>query len=152
MVTLTGTQTDFLDALSDLIELDYDAVEAYDAAIDRLINREFKNKLIEFKEDHQRHVEELTEILNHYGKSPPTGPSTKQWLTKGKVILATLIGDETILRAMNSNEVDTNTAYERIFNREDKLPDTDKILRRGWEDEKRHKRWFEDHLEDKHPA
>jgi hypothetical protein len=33
MVTFTGTQSSFLDAISDLIELDYDAVEAYEAAI-----------------------------------------------------------------------------------------------------------------------
>lgn len=149
MVTFTGIQANFLDALNDLTELDYDAVEAYDAAINRLVNREFKNKLIEFKEDHQRHVEELSEFLSQHGKTPPTGPSTKQWLIKGKVVLANLIGDETILRAMNSNEVDTNTAYERIYNREDKLPDAEKILRRGWEDEKRHKQWFEEHLEGK---
>ncbi len=147
MVTFTGTQAEFLDALSDLIELDYDAVEAYDAAINRIVNRDYKNKLIEFKEDHQRHVEELSEILTHHGKQPPTGPSTKQWVTKGKVVMADLIGDETILRAINSNEVDTNTAYERIYHREDKHPDTEKILRRGLEDERRHKRWLEETLE-----
>ena len=38
--------------------------------------------------------------------------SAKSYLTQGKVILANLIGDLTILRAMRSNEIDTNTAYE----------------------------------------
>jgi rubrerythrin len=121
----------------------------YEAAINRIVNRDYKDKLSEFKEDHQRHCEELSEFLSHHGKQPPTGPSAKQWLTKGKVLLANLIGDETILRAMVDNEMDTNTAYERIYNRDDKLPETEKTLRRGLDDERRHRRWLEETLEGK---
>ncbi|HXF90403.1 MAG TPA: ferritin-like domain-containing protein [Candidatus Nitrosotenuis sp.] len=146
MVTFTGTQSNFLDALKDLIELDYDAVEAYDAAITRLINREYKNKFIEFREDHQRHIEELSEFITKSGEMPPTGPSAKQWLPKGKVVIGSLIGDEVLLRAMNSNEVDTNTAYERLNERMDKLPGSEGVLRRGLEDERRHKLWLENIL------
>ena len=63
MVTLVGIQTEFEDALKDLIELDYDAVEAYDAAINRLENQDFKEKLNIFKADHEWHIQELSSIL-----------------------------------------------------------------------------------------
>jgi rubrerythrin len=147
MVTMTGTQTYFQDALKDLVELDYDAVEAYDAAIDRLENEKYKEKLTEFKQDHSRHIRELSEILRKHGDAPPTSPSAKQWLTKGKVIIANLVGDTTILRAMLSNEEDTNTAYDRIDQRTDKWPDAAPIIQRGREDEHKHKSWLEKTLE-----
>lgn len=42
MVTLVGMQDDFGTTLKDLVELEYDAVEAYEAAINRLDNKEYK--------------------------------------------------------------------------------------------------------------
>ncbi len=63
MVTLVGMQANFEDALKDLIELDYDAVEAYDAAVNRLEDQELKEKLNIFKADHEWHIQELTNVL-----------------------------------------------------------------------------------------
>lgn len=149
MVTLVGTQTDFADVLKDLVELDYDAVEAYQAAINRINNHTYKLKLAEFKADHERHIKELTDVLINHGERLPKGPSIgKQWLTKGKVVIATLMGDDAILLAMKSNEGDTNTAYERVNSREDKWPDSRDIIKRGLDDERRHKAWLESYSED----
>ena len=36
MTTLVGTQTKFVKAVRELVELDFDALEAYNAAINRL--------------------------------------------------------------------------------------------------------------------
>lgn len=144
MVTLVGMQANFEDAIKDLIELDYDAVEAYDAAINRLKNQEYKEKLNIFKADHEWHIQEFTTVLKKRNIQPPSGPSIgKQWLAKGKVVLADLIGDNVILRAMISNEIDTNAAYERMSLREDMWPETKDLIKRGLEDEKRHKKWLE---------
>ena len=46
-------------------------------------------------------------------------------LTKGKVVLGGLIGDNAVLQAMKTNEDDTNTAYERALG-----------------DERRHRDWM----------
>jgi rubrerythrin len=144
MVTFVGTQDDFGTALVELIELDFDAVAAYTAAIDRLTNEEYKQKLREFRDDHERHIRELSAVLLAHNQKAPTGPDhTKQWLSKGKVIIAELMGDQAILAAMRSNEVDTNTAYERIVGHKNKWPDSDDIVRRGLQDEKRHKTWLD---------
>src|SRR5690606_1429347 len=104
-------------------------------------------KLKEFKEDHSRHIRELSELLRNHGEEPPTSSSAKKWLTKGKVIIANLVGDITILRAMLSNEEDTNTAYDRIDQRADKWPDATSIIQRGRDDEHNHKSWLESTLE-----
>ena len=41
MVTFTGTQHELTEAIIDLILLEYDAVEAYKAAVERLENKTF---------------------------------------------------------------------------------------------------------------
>lgn len=144
MVTLVGTQANFEDVLKELIELDYDAVEAYEAAINRLESLEYKETMQLFKADHERHIQELSSILKQHNVEPPIEASLgKQWLTKGKVILANLLGDTTILKAMVSNEIDTNTAYEKVLAHENIWPDSIEIIKKGLEDEKRHKAWLE---------
>ena len=143
MATFVGTQSNFVKALKELIELDYDAVEAYQTAINRLSNITYIEKLESFKADHQRHITELSILLKKHNEDGPTGPSlTKQWLTKGKVVLANLMGEHVILSAMRSNEADTNTAYERMQNYPDMWQDAIEVLKRGLEDERRHKAWF----------
>jgi rubrerythrin len=143
MTTLVGTQKEFVDALYELCELDYDAVDAYQAAIERLDDTTYRNKLMEFKQDHERHIRDISHILRKHNVKAPEGSSAKRLLTQGKVVLANLLGDETILRAMLSNEIDTNTAYERLNNRTDEWEDAKEILARGLEDEKKHKAWLE---------
>lgn len=143
MITLVGMQDDFNDAVKELIELDYDAVEAYETAINRLESKRYKDILSEFKADHERHIKELSTVLKKHKQEFPTGPdASKQWLAKGKVVLATLVGDDAILAAMSSNEDDTNIAYERMNERSDKWEDAVDVLERGLKDEKRHKAWL----------
>jgi len=66
----------------------------------------------------------------------------KALLTKGKVVIAGLMGDEAILQAMRTNEADTNTAYERAVNFKGLQANTRDVLQRGLEDERRHCEWI----------
>lgn len=141
--TSIGKEDEFEIAVQNLVELDYDAIEAYNTAINKLENKEFKSKLEEFKKDHERHVKELSDLLKKHNIKVPEGPDLKQWLTKGKVIIGNLLGDKAILSAMISNEIDTNAAYENINNREDIWEDAKEILKRGLKDEKSHKAWLD---------
>jgi rubrerythrin len=144
MTTFVGTQTNFIDAIKALVELEYDAKEAYEEAISHLKNDEYKRKLIDFKQDHERHIRELAAALSRHGEDVPQGPDAKKWLTKGKVFLANVVGDKAILFAMKSNEIDTNTAYETIKAREDKWDDIAEIIDNNLLDEKRHKQWLDE--------
>jgi uncharacterized protein (TIGR02284 family) len=142
MVTTVGTESTLEDLLKDLIALDYDAAGAYQAAIDRLENVRFKQKLTAFKGDHLRHFDELSDILSGMGRTPPKGGGVKSFLTKGKVVIAGLMGDKAILEAMRTNEADTNTAYERAVNYDGLPPTCRNVLERGLEDERRHCEWI----------
>jgi uncharacterized protein (TIGR02284 family) len=146
MVTMVGTEADFLNLLGDLASLDYDAIAAYDSAISRIDSPQFKQQLQQFREDHQRHTVELGSIISQLGGAPPSGAGAKSMLTQGKVVLGSLIGDKAILVAMNSNEDDTNTAYERAVNHKARHASTEEVLRRGLADERRHRAWMEEVL------
>jgi hypothetical protein len=68
----------------------------------------------------------------------------KQLLTTGKVALAGIMGDTATLRAMNSNEEDTVSAYKRASQRVEAPGDALQILRTAYEDEIRRRAWMQE--------
>ena len=145
MTALTNKQNDFLNETQALLELEYATREAYEEAIKKINNDDYKTKLNEFCQDHAHHIMELSKLLQNRNEPSATKPSTvKSFITKGKVVLGEMIGDQTILAAMTSNEVDTNIAYERINARHDRWDDAKAILKQGLKDEKKHKKWFDE--------
>jgi rubrerythrin len=143
MVTHVGTEADVDDLVEDLIKLDFAAIEAYDAAIKRLSNEEYKRKLDEFRDDHQEHTRVLGAWMRDQGRDPPDSGGAKQLLTSGKVVIAGLAGDKQILKAMKTNEDDTNTAYERAVNHEDVDEELRMVFEKNLSDERRHRAWIE---------
>lgn len=146
MATFAGNQPDLGDMLHSLIELDFDAIEAYQTAIDRVDDAQVRVALEDFRSDHVRHVHELSRELSELGREPPAGPNLKSVLTQGKVVLATISGDKGILRAMRSNEKETNRAYEKATERADLSTDLAVKLSNNLADERRHLNWIEDQL------
>jgi len=147
MVTMVGTQSNFFNAIKELVELEFDMFETYEYALSKIQDENYAKHLIEFKADHARHIKELSALLAEQNVKAPTGPDhTKQWIAKGKVALANLVSQEAILSAMNSNEADSNIAYSRLLSREDMPLQWRQIFQRAFEDEKRHKAWFEAEL------
>jgi uncharacterized protein (TIGR02284 family) len=146
MVTIRGREVDVTRLLCDLIELDFDAIEAYQAAIDRLDDFMTQQQLRAFMADHERHVRELSEFVGRTGTVAPTKGDFKRILTKGKVVIGQLVGDRGILMAMKSNEDDTNRAYEQAVRRHDLSTELRELLQRNLSDERRHRAWIEDRL------
>jgi predicted outer membrane protein len=67
----------------------------------------------------------------------------KSVLTSGKVVLADMMGDEAILKAMKTNEDDTVTAYDRAANNNCCTPELRQICENALADERRHRQWME---------
>lgn len=127
--------------LNNVIELDYDAIAAYEAAIERLENPQYKSKLEEFKHDHERHVEVLGKLVQAHGEKPSSSGDIKKILTKGQVVIGGLVGDSAILEAMKLNEDQTNKKYESEV-AEDFPQDIHQALEQGLADERRHRDWI----------
>jgi hypothetical protein len=140
MTTATDSK-ELISDLSDLIELDYDAIAAYKIAIERLEKTSYKRKLTEFLGDHERHVVDLGKAVRKEGGTPPTEGGAMQIMTTGKVVLAELFGDEAILKAMLANEGVTNTKYEEAAATGYPVP-IGALVRKGLADERRHKDWL----------
>lgn len=142
MATTIGTEDKLEDLLTDLVQLDYDAADAYQAAIDRIQNTGFRSVLASFKQDHLRHIDELGLCLTRMGKVPPQEGDMKSYLTQGKVVLGGLMGDKAILQAMKTNEDDTNTAYERAVQHKGADGELRSTLQQALGDERRHRDWM----------
>lgn len=133
--------------LNDLIELDYDAIAAYEEAVNRLDNIQYAEALTAFKNDHQRHVSVLSKIVLNLGGEPANSGDVKKVLTQGKVVLADIRGDKGILKAMHSNEKQTNKAYSDALQEFSGSSDIQFVIRENFDDEQRHKAWLEDAIE-----
>ncbi|HEU4412264.1 MAG TPA: DUF2383 domain-containing protein [Polyangiaceae bacterium] len=146
MATTVGIESNVVSMLQNLVELDYDAIEAYEAAIERLQGEVERATMAAFLDDHRRHVCELSSLLMQAGHEAPSGPDIKRVLTKGKVVLGGLVGDRAVLMAMKTNEEDTNTAYERAAGRSDVAPQVRALLTCNLSDERRHGEWIANRL------
>ncbi len=131
--------------LNNLIELDYDAIAAYEAAIERLDNPDYKAKLTEYLGDHKRHTKELGDAVKGEGGTPEESGDAKKILTKGQVVIADLGGDDAILKAMKMNEDQTNSKYEKAVEK-DYPEHIHALLQKGLADERRHRAWIESTL------
>lgn len=141
--TINSKYKDAIAELNNLIELDYDAVAAYESAIKRLESSTYKAKLNEFLKDHRRHITNLATAVRELGGSPADGADLKKILTQGKVVIADLVGDDiTILKAMKLNEDVTNLKYEQALKKFSDLDQLGTLLAGHLEDERRHRAWI----------
>jgi uncharacterized protein (TIGR02284 family) len=142
MATTIGTERECLDALNNLIALDFDAIEAYEAAINRLQNATYREHLRTFRDDHERHTRDLSALVREFGATPTAQASMKSLLTQGRVVLGNIMGDKGILQAMAANEEESNKAYEQAVQRDDLSPRMREVLQQNLADERRHRAWM----------
>lgn len=133
--------------LNDLIQLDFDAIDAYAAAIERLESAEYRQQLAAFMADHERHTENLAAKVRELGGTPKHKGDAMRILTKGKVVIGGLMGDKAILMAMKANEEVTNKTYEHMLEKVSGRPDVESLVDGNLGDERRHKAWIDATLE-----
>ena len=143
MATLVGKSPEIQKIVKGLLELEHDAVAAYEAAIERCELPENKTQLQSFVADHYQHIAILENAAQGMNIEVSDSPDVKVILTKGKVVLADLFGDKAILMAMKTNEDDTVTAYKRAATHENSPTDLQEFFAKAYADEIRHRSWME---------
>jgi hypothetical protein len=138
--------------LNDLLQLDYDAVGAYTLAISALRDRNLRNTLIGFRQDHERHIAELVELIRARDGVPLRMPHFPTGIFKLLVQAAgsaggLVGGDRTVLLAFVANETQARDKYRRHANAADHPGHIAAILERAARDEETHHRWAWDALE-----
>lgn len=140
-------KSEIVDLLQELVKLDYDAIEAYEAAIERVEASHIQDQLAKYCDDHRRHTRNLGDHLRRLGGDVPEGPDFKRVLTKGKVVIADLGGDKAILTAMKVNEDLTNKSYEKAVEHSETSPELKSVLEGNLADEREHRAWIKRTIE-----
>ncbi len=132
--------------LISLVQLDIDAIHAYDQAIKEIDDREIRDQLTTFKGDHQQHVSDLSPFIVKFGSEPPKfKPDFKGFLIQGFTALRSQLGTEGALKAMKGNEKLTNAHYDKALTWT--LPeDVRRVVEKNRDDERRHLKYIEDCL------
>ena len=127
--------------LNDLLQLDHDAVGAYAIAINATTDESRRETLRGFRADHQRHIEEITRLIQDRGGKPIQSPHLPTGVFKLAVQKAGSLGGETaLLLAFKANERQGRDKYRRAAENSDDLEVAD-VLARASEDEIRHYDW-----------
>ncbi|WP_437510006.1 ferritin-like domain-containing protein [Sorangium sp. So ce1099] len=130
-----------LEQITALILLDMSAAEAYGVALGACKAPELKKQLASFREDHERHVRELSAAL---GMPAPEQPDERGMAIQRYTELSAR-EDRTALVAMRGNEELTNDAYASALASE--LPEElRRLVEANWQDERRHIRWITEEI------
>jgi uncharacterized protein (TIGR02284 family) len=143
MASVRGLERSMVELLNDLIELDFDAIEALRAAIQRLKDPGDKERLRAFLADHQRHVRALSMLVRDLDARPPSGPDLEHFFMRGRVVLAGLLDDRAVMAAVRASEHRTDAAYQRALRHHHMPPHVRRTLEGNLVDEHRHHGWIE---------
>jgi len=134
-----------------LIQLDIDAVHAYEQAIQNIGIEEIRSRLTEYKDDHQRHVSELSSyVQSNGGGLPEFSPDFKGFLIQGFTALRSSTGTVGALKAMMMNEKLTNKKYSEAT--EWDIPsEAMSIIQKNYSDEQRHLEFVQQRLQELEP-
>jgi uncharacterized protein (TIGR02284 family) len=127
--------------LNDLLQLDHDAVQAYTVAIESLENDSFRETLRRFRADHERHITELTKLVQANGGSPAQTAHLSTGIFKLALQqVGRAAGDRGILLAFEANERQVRDKYWRSAEQPHPVA-IQTVLRRNAEDEEHHYSW-----------
>jgi rubrerythrin len=128
--------------LNDLLQLEHDALPAYALAIAGLHDLERREALKGFREDHLRHVSELTGLIRARGGLPLALPHVPTGLLKLAVQASGLPGgDQALLLAFRANEWQSREKYGRLAAGGGHDAEVTAVLQRATADEARHYAW-----------
>jgi uncharacterized protein (TIGR02284 family) len=134
-----------VEKLNSLIKLDVDAVHAYDQAIEACEILTIKDTLTEFRNDHERHIHDLSEQVRMLGGTPEVRRDLKGFVLEGFTALMSR-GDRTALMAMRGNEELTNRMYQAALEMEEMSAEARTVIERNYADEQRHLSWIKNQL------
>jgi uncharacterized protein (TIGR02284 family) len=135
--------------LSLLMQLDVDAIGAYEQALEKIEHTLIKEAIVRFQEAHRTHVQQLKEAITRLGGQPPSEkPDLKGYLLEGFTALRSVTGTEGALKAMKSNEQLTNKRYREALDWS--IPaELQPLIEKNYQDEQAHLRYIEQSLENR---
>lgn len=135
-------EAEVLEGLNDLLQLDHDAVGSYEIAIEKLQNPDYAAQIEAFRRDHERHIRDLNDVILGMGGSPLNEPHSTAPLKQAVQQIAAAGGDEAILTAWRTNELQVTTKYDSYAHKALWWPaEAKRVVDQNALDEERHYRW-----------
>lgn len=137
-----------LGGIRSLIQLDIDAVHAYRRALPKIEHGPLRAEFEGFLKDHERHVEELSAVHRLMGGEPPNYERGHVQHAEEPVEVDEFRGlreahtIEAVLRSLKLGAKSMNKSYRQAVGWV-LPPDVYDIVRRNWDDEKRHLSFIE---------
>jgi len=133
---------EILEGLNDLLQLDHDAVGAYQIAMEKLHDRDHADQIAGFRRDHERHIRELNELIAELGGTPKNHPHATGPFKLALQSLGGLAGDTGVLMAFRANELLVRAKYDSYASKANQWPTNIKrIIDACALDEERHFSW-----------
>jgi len=129
--------TSATELLEDLMQIDYDAVRAYEQALEHVDDVELHGQLERIRAEHQRHLTEMAALLRQLGHEPrEIRRDATGMLLEGMTLLRSVTGTLGALGALRTDEKHLCDRYQEAL---DKAPDSVlALVSRQWHDECRH--------------
>lgn len=129
-----------LNVLSELIQLDYDSVKAYDEILDEIEDEDIYQITEKFKQEHVRHINDLLELMVKLDKhSARLFPHSTDSLMSGFTALRSLKEDAPFLRVIETQEKMSNKSYLHVIENGEHYPNEVKsLLHQNYIEEQRH--------------
>ncbi len=138
---VTPRDAELVAELNDLLQLDHDALHAYTLAIQAVEDGGYRDTLRRFRNDHERHVDTLEELVRAHGGTAVRGPHLSTGAFKLAIQAAGAVGgDRAVLLAFKANEAQVRDKYQRHARRPHP-PQVERALRRAAADEETHYAW-----------
>lgn len=138
MALKTSRKTNLVEGLQQLLELNFDAIEAYEVAIKKFSHSKYREQLLEFKADRERHIRNISSFIRHNlssGKSNLFSSNRNKEFTKKGDWIKTFLSS---LFNKHSNDDDLVADWESA----------EILIALNMQDEVRHAIWFKTHGEE----
>ena len=131
-----------LGGLNDLLQLDHDAIGAYQIAIEKLADPGQAQQIQTFMHDHERHVRDLNRLIQELGGAPRNEPHATGPFKQALQALGSVGGDKGTLMAFRTNELQVRSKYQGYAAKAKAWPaEVREVVDRNALDEERHYRW-----------
>ena len=140
-------EKNLIEALPNLVQLDIDAVHAYDQALKEIDDPIIKDRLLKFQDDHRNHISGLSKQIEELGGQPPEySQDLKGYVIEAFAAIRSFTGLKGALSAMKTTEEITNRYYGEVVSWE-APPDVKEVLRTYFSEEKIHLDYITNNLQ-----
>jgi len=129
---------ELIETMSKLVQLDIDAVQAYEQAVKEVEDPVIRDRLLKFQEEHRNHIEGLTgQIVDLGGQAPDQSMDFKGYVIEAFTAVESFTGLKGALKAIKTTEEITNRYYGEVVSWEAPSAVKD-LLRTYFSEEKIH--------------